>query len=399
MTAPLVFAGFPLSSGSSAKPGDADGNMAVPATTDQRTTDAHSRRPTAAAPLPPSAPSPADPEQLNSLISRAAIRALKDTRGLSAAESFYVVPTSGGTVSYAGIVTRDGQPSSGPRAGHERDQGRPRSRHSTATSFNEEFVDASETPQPPSPTASRSTHRESGANDPLQRSGHLGTAKQGARFVTPSAGGKLARDKTLEELELETQKQRETIDLLAKRLLMWETSSQRNAMALAESMRSTRGSSRHGGPPSLSRDSTGRTEADSDIPPVPPLPASIRPITDTMAGKGATATSTNNKAFDAKGGSHNDLPEGMTLQELRDLLDKERKDREKLAKQNEKLTTVLDRYREKWEELKAGAKARVAAREREKRQAQASANGAGTAMDKEGESNAADALGSVEEGV
>ena len=53
---------------------------------------------------------PEEDPDLKRIISRAALRAVREERG-NPAESFYVVPSTGGTVSYAGIVGRDdGQP-------------------------------------------------------------------------------------------------------------------------------------------------------------------------------------------------------------------------------------------------------------------------------------------------
>ncbi|KAK9610152.1 hypothetical protein V6Z98_010119 [Aspergillus fumigatus] len=70
------------------------------------------------------------------IFSRAALRAIRDSNGNGAgntAESFYVVPTTGGTVSYAGILTRAEK----------------EARRNSLDEADDDFVDARETPASP----------------------------------------------------------------------------------------------------------------------------------------------------------------------------------------------------------------------------------------------------------
>ncbi|KAI9870100.1 MAG: hypothetical protein M1830_004685 [Pleopsidium flavum] len=121
------------------------------------------------------------------IFSKAALRAVKEESGgygFGGAESFYVVPTTGGTISYAGILSR------AERARLENDD------HA------DEFVDARETPV--SPNTKRNT-------------------------------------KTMEELQLENQALRALSDQLSKRLHMWEVNAQSSSMALQQSLRAIGG--------------------------------------------------------------------------------------------------------------------------------------------------------------
>ncbi|KAL9117823.1 MAG: hypothetical protein Q9187_005634 [Circinaria calcarea] len=127
------------------------------------------------------------------LFSKAALRAVREEHGpggggLGGAESFYVVPTTGGTISYAGILSRA-----------------EREARIAAGEDDDEFVDARETPQPRSPGLTRGSHKP-------------GT-------------------KTMEELQLENKALRALSDDLAKRLYRFEVGAQNSSMALAMSMR------------------------------------------------------------------------------------------------------------------------------------------------------------------
>lgn len=128
----------------------------------------------------------AEPD-VTKIFSKAALRAVKEESGgygFGGAESFYVVPTTGGTISYAGILSR------AERARLENDD------HA------DEFVDARETPA--SPSLKRNT-------------------------------------KTMEELQLENQALRALSDQLSKRLHMWEVNAQSSSMALQQSLRARSG--------------------------------------------------------------------------------------------------------------------------------------------------------------
>lgn len=162
LSAPLAFAGLPLGSEGTAPPEPQSDKTESPGET---TTEPNMKK----------------------FFSKAALRAIKDESGgyvFGGAESFYVVPTTGGTISYAGILSR------AERARLEGDI------HA------EEFVDARESPG--SPNMNRNA-------------------------------------KTMEELQLENQALRALSDQLSKRLHMWEVNAQSSSMALQQSLRAIGG--------------------------------------------------------------------------------------------------------------------------------------------------------------
>lgn len=162
LSAPLAFAGLPLRSDEPALP----------------ETQPHKAEDRVEAVVEP---------DVTKIFSKAALRAVKEESGgygFGGAESFYVVPTTGGTISYAGILSR------AERARLENDD------HA------DEFVDARETPV--SPSLKRNT-------------------------------------KTMEELQLENQALRALSDQLSKRLHMWEVNAQSSSMALQQSLRAMGG--------------------------------------------------------------------------------------------------------------------------------------------------------------
>jgi hypothetical protein len=216
--------------------------------------------------------SPSDPD-LTKYISRAALRAT--AAGHSGNDSFYVVPPSGHTVSYAHILSFA-----------EKEKRRlAASMHSEdpelfAGPDEDDFFDAKELPGPPSPTSSR-------------------------RFLVGSKrlSGKEMEVK-VEELDLENKSLKEVVDKLSTRLHSFEMAAQSSSMALQESMRLMR-------PMSPAREPAGG---------------------DILLRKRVA-----------------DLEEHVAL---------EGKEIERLARENEKLKTVVTRYRERWEKLKEGAKTR-----------------------------------------
>ena len=189
LSAPLAFAGLPLNP-------DADNVPSpVPAVATAPFPQTPDKRPKA------KTRATASPEY-SRLFSPAALRAIREEPGntnLGAAESFYVVPTTGGTMPYASILARHGASNVQPTF----------SRDSTGLSEDiDEFVDARETPGPPSPLASREKR------GPITASG-----------------------KTLEELELENSGLRSICDELSRRLWQFEMSSQMSQQALHQSIR------------------------------------------------------------------------------------------------------------------------------------------------------------------
>lgn len=143
-----------------------------------------------------------DGMDVSRLFSAASLRAARDNRSQAPSgvhESFYVVPTAGGTVSYASMLSRDDDAARRPSVALA-------SNHEEAS---EQFVDAHETPQPGSPKLTRS-------NDVM-------TTRLNA--------------KTVEELEMENASLKQNMDNLSRRLYMWERSSQSQTSALQQSIR------------------------------------------------------------------------------------------------------------------------------------------------------------------
>ena len=216
----------------------------------------------------------ADPD-LTRIFSRAALHAVRDgTGGLGGAESFYVVPTTGGTMSYAGMLSH-GQLGS-----------------NLTEDDDTEFVDASETPQPLSPSSQRR---------PLGSSGR----------------GRGSSGKTVEELEVENESLRAVTVDFADRLRMFELGAQRSSIALHASIRaisSPTGSVSHGG----------------KIPPVPNQANMAKALEDKIRA-------------------------------MEDEVKAVKKENKRLTKENQKYISVIERYRERWEMLKVGARERVKA--------------------------------------
>ncbi|KAF2395496.1 hypothetical protein EJ06DRAFT_467441, partial [Trichodelitschia bisporula] len=246
-----------------------------------------------------------DEPDLTAIYSKPALRALRADGAvgptLGPHESFYVVPPSGGTISYAGIVAgRD----------HETHKGG----FDTIEEDADEFVDAHETPHPSSPTSLRnSSSRPREANsrnlkDRKDGSGARSEKRKDSSATTP----KTATGKTMEELELENTALRQTLDAQSRRLHMWEASSQSQSAALARSFRIA-----------------GRTEDG-----LSPDADALRRVAELEAQ--LTREKAEMEAAAAKA--------------------------EKIARENERLQSMLGKYREKWEMLKAGARERERAK-------------------------------------
>ncbi|TVY81363.1 hypothetical protein LSUE1_G003949 [Lachnellula suecica] len=192
VSAPLAFAGLPLYSED-----DAASNEPEPAAPVKRRTSNNKER---AVPEP----------DLTKYISRAALKA-SSRDGHSANDSFYVVPTTGHSASYAQILTFDQKERRRMAAsmhGENPDMfGDPEE---------DDFVDARETPMPISP----------------------GLPKKGSKRTS----GRNLETK-VEELEMEKQTLKDLVDKLSKRLHAFEMGAQRSSMALQESLRLYRSAS------------------------------------------------------------------------------------------------------------------------------------------------------------
>ncbi|KAF7586558.1 hypothetical protein BBP40_008681 [Aspergillus hancockii] len=191
LSAPLAFAGLPLGSdvsgqAESARKSSADTKVDRQSAVSDR--QSHSTEP-----------------DVSKIFSRAALRAVRDSTGGGTgnpAESFYVVPTTGGTLSYAGILSRAEK----------------EARRNSFEEGDEDFVDARETP--PSPEMRQSL------------TGSKGRGSRGKDKLTS-----IQNPKTLEELQMENQALKHLTDTLSKRLHMWEVNAQSSSMALQQSLR------------------------------------------------------------------------------------------------------------------------------------------------------------------
>ncbi|KAL3465875.1 hypothetical protein BJX64DRAFT_252100 [Aspergillus heterothallicus] len=193
ISAPLAFAGLPLGLDSS----NAGGARKSSAETRVDRQTAVSDR----------SGSSAEPD-ISRIFSRAALKAIRESGGGNGmgtgnpAESFYVVPTTGGTVSYAGILTRA-----------EKEARR------NSLEGEDDFVDARETPSSPELLQSNKGKGK----------GRASRKGDGLTSMQPP--------KTQEELEMENQALRHLSNALSKRLHMWEVNAQSSSMALQQSLK------------------------------------------------------------------------------------------------------------------------------------------------------------------
>ncbi|KAI5305998.1 hypothetical protein KEM56_002601 [Ascosphaera pollenicola] len=264
ISAPLAFAGLPL--GNESKDSPSGGQS--PASGDS---SYHSH----------------DPD-LNKLLSPAAVRAIVDGNGskfpaLNPMESFYVVPTSGGTISYAGIVAGKAKQ---PPPGHNVDT---------------ESIDA---------------QLESDVND-------IEAAFQTVDLTAAHVGtGLVKNQKTLEELQLENETLKKTSDDLARQLQMWQANSQSSTLALHQSFRAMQ---------------------HNQMPTTGPVPHAHKPPTSLMS---PVETGSDSSSAAAR------------IKDLERWLQSERENYDKARRENEKLNRLVERYRDRWEKLKAGARSR-----------------------------------------
>lgn len=273
LSAPLAFAGLPLNPDEPSSPPKTA--PPLPSSPKIPTPKDHST-----APKPPSSRRALDASQrvsadpdYSALFSRAALRAVADEHGpgsVGANESFYVVPTSGHTLAYADILAR-------------RHHGRRRTSRDGPDGEDEEFegdedlfVDARETPAPPSPEVNRKRGQ--------QRGGRVGS-------------------KTMEELEMENDAMKAILDQTSRRLLEFEMSAQSSSVALQRSIRQL-----------------------------------------------------NVPSAEAGGNGNKEMEEKMRTMEEQVLV--RVREMAKMERENEKLKGVVGRYRDKFESIKAGARAR-----------------------------------------
>ena len=257
ISAPLAFAGLPLIQ-------EEPASSEQPETSETPSPTKRNR--------PQASPSKVLEPDLSKIYSKATMQALV-RNGHKPNDSFYVVPTTGHTMSYANILSfaeKEKRRLSSSAHGSLGDIGEDE---------DDDFVDARETPVAHSPGARR-------------RTGRARTDKE--------------LNNTIEELSTENKSLKDMLDKLTKRLHAFEASAQNSAMALAESY------------------------------------SLMRP--------GSPVSSAGSKFGDEAIRKKN--------QEMEEQLAAAVKQLERLEKDNRKMQKTLEKYREKWETLKAGAKAR-----------------------------------------
>lgn len=259
LSTPLAFAGLPL--------------ITEESTPESPTPEVPPQKRDRGKAIPPSGEEP----DLSKIYSRAALRAVQRD-GHAVNDSFYVVPTSGHTVSYANILNFDQK---------ERRRAIAASHHDgeaeTADDPDEDdFVDARESQM----SVSSSTKRRVGKSQTERELYNV-----------------------IEELNTENASLKSMLDRVTKRLQLFEASAQHSRLALADSMRITRPGS---------------------------------PMSHSGGGQGQGTDETLKRRN----------------QELEEELLAASKQFEVLEKDNKRLRHNLDKYRDKWESLKAGAKAR-----------------------------------------
>lgn len=287
ISAPLAFAGLPL---------NPTGTI-TPITKSLATATTTNSPPQALRVLPTSPTAhPTVDQDLTRLFSRAALRAVREENGFGpVAESFYVVPTTGGTMSYAGMLSHARQ---GSNVGDDEPEA--------------EFVDARETPAGNSPIQSRYARQ--------RRPGSAYDTDSPARRPLPGS------NKTWEELHVENETLKNVVVDLGDRLRAFELGAQKSSLALHASMRQFSS-------PSASSVTPGGK--------VPPLPGSAaEPISSTGLGAGTKQLEDRIRQLDGE-------------------LKAVKKDNRKLGRENQKYLGVIEKYRERWEALKEGARERV----------------------------------------
>ncbi|KAL4870591.1 hypothetical protein BDV12DRAFT_165864 [Aspergillus spectabilis] len=297
ISAPLAFAGLPLG---------LDGASNVSA---NRKSSAETRVDKQTA-LPDRSGHATEPD-ISRIFSRAALKAIRESNGGGGmgtgnpAESFYVVPTTGGTVSYAGILTRAEK----------------EARRNSLDEGDDDFVDARETP--------------SSSPEMLQGSRAKGLGK-GKGIGKPTRGTdkltNLQPPKTQEELQMENQALRHLSDTLSKRLHMWEVNAQSSSMALQQSLKAMH----HQNLPSPEQGPQYNSA----------VPSPTAPLSTAPAPAPAPAAAP--------------VEQDQRIKELEERLRQRDKEIEQAERENEKLRNINGRYKDRWEKLKEGAKSRRA---------------------------------------
>ncbi|KAL1855684.1 hypothetical protein VTK73DRAFT_8531 [Phialemonium thermophilum] len=199
-----------------------------------------------------------------------------DTHGAN--DSFYVVPTSGHTLSYANILSFEQKEKRRTAASHTGDRA-----EATDEADLDDFVDAAESQAAMSPELKK----------------RMGSARSEKHLQN-----------VVEELYLENKSLKEMLDKLSRRLHAFELNSQSSHLALAQSLRLQ------------------------------------RPGSPTSSSGGAGAGAGSEELLRKR----NQELEAQLAEAIRRL--------ESLEKDHRKLQETVEKYRDRWEKLKAGAKAR-----------------------------------------
>ncbi|KAM7186562.1 hypothetical protein V8F20_011329 [Naviculisporaceae sp. PSN 640] len=262
LSAPLAFAGLPLIvEETPAEPSpESSPELVASKRRHQKTTSVSSIEP-----------------DLHKIYSKATLKAFPGTHG--PADSFYVVPTSGHTATYASILNHETKEKRRLAASIHHDA------NDIGIDDEDDFVDARES-QPPLPSINPSLRKRMGKS-------------QNEREL----------QNVIEELHLENTSLKEMLDKLSKRLHAFELNSQSSHLALAQSLRLQRPGS---------------------------------PMTSSGGAGGGSAEEALRKRN----------------QELEEQLQAVMKQMLALEKDHDRLQQTVEKYRDRWEKLKAGAKAR-----------------------------------------
>jgi hypothetical protein len=304
LSAPLAFASLPLGIDSAHRLNPSSQKSAADTKLDRRSVPAH----------PPTS-SQTEPE-VSKLISGAALRAIRDKNGPAGtlgynntAESFYVVPTSGGMISYAGILSRAEK----------------EARRNSLDDNDEDFVDARENPPSPEDLHNIGGDKRVGRNAPL----------------ASDSPGWIRGTKTMEELQMENHALKQLSDTLAKRLHMWEVNAQSSSLALQQSLKAMHHQS-----------------AASPARQVSPSSSTARPPPLTPSTAAAMGSDQQSPSTGISRASPTTTETDTRIRELEELLTRGEKELERVSRENDKLRGVVGRYRERWEKLKEGARVR-----------------------------------------
>lgn len=305
ISAPLAFAGLPLINEEQAdEPAPASAPAPEPSTQKRIK-------------LKPSPSVAAEPD-ISKIYSKATLRAIARD-GQSGTDSFYVVPTSGHTASYASILSyadkekrRNQASAHGHRGGGGKASASSAAGAGDDAADEDDFVDAQESQIPNSPSL-----RRRGASNKLGGAGPGGRNTELAHVV--------------EELYLENKSLKDALDKLSKRLHAFESMSQNSGMRLAESMRLMR----------------------------PGSPVSTTSAPAAAARNAAAAAAAVGGTGAGVGVSDDALVKKN--RELEEQLLAVSKQMSEMERDYTKARANLARYRERWEQLKAGAKARRSA--------------------------------------